>query len=131
MRKAIIGFMTGVVFTAAIIAGSKTMTAAAEPAPINATMSTYTETDPDFMDDNYTEANRLGDTDFFGFTRADGVTVILEEDMKWTISEPVDLEAMTDRLENFDRTVEAIRTAGGRYDWKSWMIGATEAIEEK
>jgi len=129
MRKAIIGFMTGVIFTAAIIAGSKTMTAAAEPAPINATMSTYTETDPDFLDDNYTEANRLGDTDFFGFKKDNGETVILEEDMKWTISEPVDLETMTVRLENFDRTVEAIRTAGGRYDWKSWMIGATKAIE--
>jgi hypothetical protein len=131
MRKVIIGFMTGVIFTAAIIAGSKTMTAAAEPAPINATMSTYTETDPDFLDDNYKEANRLGDTDFFGFRKANGETVILEEDMKWTISEPVDLEAMTARLESFDQTVEAIRTAGGRYDWKSWMIGATEAIEGK
>lgn len=51
----------------------------------NAKYSEYRKDDPDFDDKNYSESNRVGATDFFMFKRADGRTVILEEDMKWVL----------------------------------------------
>lgn len=50
-----------------------------------AEFSNYKEDDPDFDDKNYSESNRVGNTDFFMYKRDDGRTVILEEDMKWVL----------------------------------------------
>lgn len=50
-----------------------------------AKVSEYKKGDPDFDEKNYSDKNRLGDTDFFAFTRPDGKVVILEEDMKWEL----------------------------------------------
>lgn len=50
-----------------------------------AKVSEYKKGDSDFDEKNYSDKNRLGDTDFFAFTRPDGKVVILEEDMKWEL----------------------------------------------
>lgn len=39
--------------------------------------------DKDFDDKNFSDENRLGDTDFFAMKRPDGSWVIMEENMKW------------------------------------------------
>ena len=51
---------------------------------------TYTKDDPDFkmhysVSDDEAEKHRLGDTDFYLYTRPDGSKVMFEEDMKWDI----------------------------------------------
>lgn len=50
-----------------------------------AKVSEYKKGDSDFDEKNYSDKNRLGDTDFFAFTRPDGKVVILQEDMKWEL----------------------------------------------
>ena len=66
-----------------------------------AKVSEYKKGDTDFDEKNYDEKNRLGDTDFFAFTRPDGKVVILEEDMKWELpsGQKVD-DAMIKRLQS-------------------------------
>ena len=68
-------------------------------------VSEYKKGDPDFDDKNYDEKNRLGDTDFFAFTRPDGKVVILEEDMKWELpsGQKVDSE-MIKRLQGLGQS---------------------------
>lgn len=50
-----------------------------------AKVSEYKKGDPDFDEKNYNNKNRLGNTDFYAFTRPDGKVVILQEDMKWEL----------------------------------------------
>ena len=66
--------------------------------------SSYKKGDPDFDEKNYDEKNRLGDTDFFAFTRPDGKVVILEEDMKWELpsGQKID-DAMIKRLQGLGK----------------------------
>lgn len=61
----------------------------------------YKDGDSDFDEKNYDEKNRLGDSDFFAFTRPDGKVVILEEDMKWELPEGQKVDKdMINRLSN-------------------------------
>lgn len=100
--------------------------------PSPAIYSEYSETDPDFAEVNYNDYNRLGDTDFYGFVKADGSTVILEEDMKWTIEKGADLAEITDRLEGFESKIIRLRRQGKyKYTNENWIVWATEAIEGK
>lgn len=55
--------------------------------------SEYKENDRDFDEKNYSEKNRVGDTDFYMFKGNNGQTVIVEEDMKWTLPAGVDVNS--------------------------------------
>jgi hypothetical protein len=119
IKRALLTLITGV-----IIYG------AAYQAPIEANFAEYTEEDPDFAEVNYSECNRLGDTDFYGIVRADGSVLILEEDMKWTIDKGADLEKITERLEGFEDKIIRLRDKGqDRYTNVMWVKWATDAIE--
>lgn len=52
----------------------------------------YSEGDSDFDDDKYSDANMIPDSDFYTFKNKDGRTVIIEEDMKWTLPEGVEVD---------------------------------------
>ena len=84
----------------------------------------YSKDDPDFDEANYNDKNRLGDTDFYGFTKPDGTVVVLEEDMKWTLPAGTDLKEMTKRLEAADRSLE-----GNNHSAEDWKKVMTEAID--
>lgn len=47
--------------------------------------SEQTNGDKDFDDANFTDENRLGDTDFYGIKGADGSWTVIEENMKWKL----------------------------------------------
>ena len=83
-----------------------------------AKMSTYTKGDPDFNDANYSEKNRIGDTDFFGFTNKDGKFVVICEDTKWVMPNGKVDPAMIERLKNIK---------GGKTG-AEWEKAANEAI---
>lgn len=91
----------------------------------DAKFAEYQKGDSDFDDANYSEKNRLGDTDFFGFQKPDGSWVILEEDMKWTLPAGMDRAAMIKALEAFDKEMESKR---GNYTSKDWQEAANKAI---
>lgn len=91
----------------------------------DAKFAEYTKGDSDFDDANYSEKNRLGDTDFFGFQKPDGSWVILEEDMKWTLPAGMDRAEMIKALEAFDKEMESKR---GNYTSKDWQEAANKAI---
>ena len=119
INKAILAIVTGVIIFGATYTP-----------PIEANFSEYNETDPDFSRANYSEWNRLGDTDFFGIVREDGSVLILEEDMKWTIDKGADLDEITERLEGFEDKIIKLRAAGqDRYTNVMWVKWATDAIE--
>lgn len=86
-----------------------------------AKMSSYTKDDPDFDDANYSEKNRIGDTDFFGFTNKDGKFVVINEDTKWIMPNGKVTPEMINRLKNFK----------GARKGKSWEDAATEAVTGK
>lgn len=118
MKKAIVTLIIGLVALGSVQATKTT-----------ATFSEYTKTDPDFAEVNYSDYNRLGDTDFYGFVKEDGTIVILEEDMKWTVKHG-DLDAITERLEGFEWRILKLRAEGQhRYSNMMWVEWATEAIE--
>ena len=94
------------------------------------TYSEYSKNDPDFDDKNYNDKNRLGDTDFFGFTKPDGTVVILEEDMKWTLPKGAKLTPeLIKRLEAMDKDIEARRQRGEKVDADMWNAMAKKAID--
>jgi len=95
---------------------------------VDSKYSEYTDDDKDFDEKNYDEKNRLGDTDFYGFQKADGSWVILEEDMKWTLPAGMDKAALIKALEAFDKATEAKRNAGEKYTADDWQKAATDAI---
>jgi hypothetical protein len=118
MKKAIITLIIGLVALGSVQATKTT-----------ATFCEYSINDPDFADVNYSESNRLGDTDFFGVVKEDGTIVILEEDMKWTVKHG-DLDDITERLEGFeDRIIETRNQGLWRHSNIMWVEWATEAIE--
>lgn len=97
----------------------------------NGTHSTYSKDDKDFDDKNYSDANRLGDTDFYGWQKEDGSWVILEEDMKFTIPAGMSKAEIISKLEAFDKEVEAKRQAGEKYTNEDWVNGAKRALSSK
>lgn len=93
------------------------------------TYGEYTKGDSDFDEKNYSDKNRLGDTDFYGFKRDDGSVVILEEDMKWVLPKGTEITPeLIQRLESFDKTMEEKRNNGQNYTSKDWERMAKEAI---
>lgn len=92
------------------------------------THSTYTKDDKDFDESNYSEKNRLGDTDFYGFQKEDGSWVILEEDMKFTIPKGMDKSEIIKKLEEFDKMVEAKRQSGEKFSGEEWLNAAKNAL---
>lgn len=95
------------------------------------THSEYTEGDKDFDESNYSEKNRLGDTDFYGWQKEDGSWVILEEDMKFTIPAGMSRADIIKRLEEFDKEVEAKRQKGEKFTSEDWVNGAKNALRSK
>lgn len=94
--------------------------------------SEYSKDDHDFDDANYDDKNRLGDTDFFGFKRADGTFVILEEDMKWELPAGTEInDELIKRLESFDKELEEKRNNGETVNASDWQKAATDAINGK
>ena len=90
----------------------------------------YKKGDSDFDEKNYDEKNRLGDTDFFGFTKPDGSVVILEEDMKWTLPKGTKITPeLIKRLESFDKEVESRRNKGENVTADDWDRLAKQAID--
>lgn len=92
------------------------------------THSEWKEGDKDFDESNYSEKNRLGDTDFYGFQKEDGSWVILEEDMKFTIPKGMDRAEIIKKLEEFDKMVEAKRQSGEKYTHDDWVNAAKNAL---
>lgn len=92
------------------------------------THSEYSKDDKDFDESNYSEKNRLGDTDFYGWQKEDGSWVILEEDMKFTIPAGMSKADIIKRLEAFDKEVEAKRQKGENYTSDDWINGAKRAL---
>lgn len=88
----------------------------------------YDENDKDFDESNYSEKNRLGDTDFYGWQKEDGSWVILEEDMKFTIPAGMSRADIIKKLEAFDKEVEAKRNSGQNYTNEDWINGAKRAL---
>ena len=92
------------------------------------THSEYSKDDKDFDESNYSEKNRLGDTDFYGWQKEDGSWVILEEDMKFTIPAGMSRADIIKKLEAFDKEVEAKRNSGQNYTNEEWINGAKRAL---
>lgn len=95
--------------------------------------SEYRSDDPDFDDKNYDEKNRVGDTDFFSFTGKDGRTVIIEEDMKWTLPKGVSPNdpGIKKALQNFADQASAARTIGkSNYTGEEWLNAVNDAIND-
>lgn len=91
----------------------------------------YSKGDPDFDDKNFDEKNRLGDTDFFGFTRPDGTVVILEEDMKWELPKGTKLtKSLIKRLETFSKKAEG-RTYKSNEEWREAAKKAIDGNKKK
>ena len=94
----------------------------------------YTKGDPDFDEKNYDEKDRIGDTEFFSFKNADGRTVIVEEDMKWTLPEGVDPKdpAIKEAISKFGDQVASARAKGDytTFSGDKWEKAATAAIDE-
>ena len=96
------------------------------------TYGEYKKGDSDFDEKNYSEKNRLGDTDFYGFTKPDGSVVILEEDMKWTLPKGTKLTPeLTKRLEDFNKDIEARRNKGEKITGAEWNKLAKQAIDSR
>lgn len=94
------------------------------------TYGEYSKNDPDFDEKNYNDKNRLGDTNFYGFTKPDGTVVILEEDMKWTLPKGSKLTPeLVKRLEAMDKDIEARRQRGEKVDADMWNSMAKKAID--
>ena len=92
--------------------------------------SRYTDGDKDFDDKNLSENNRVGDTDFFSFERDDGRTVIIEEDMKWTLPEGVKMDTkMKKRLAAVEEEIARRRDNGENVSGDDWQKLVDEAIE--
>ena len=90
----------------------------------------YKKNDSDFDEKNYDEKNRLGDTDFYGFTKPDGSVVILEEDMKWSLPKGSKITPeLIKRLEAFDKEVESKRNNGEKFTADDWNQMAKRAID--
>lgn len=81
----------------------------------------YSKSDSDFARSNYSAENRLGSTDFFGFTKPDGTVIILEEDMKWTV-DGAELDVITKRLEQFEQRKKNVNSH------KEWVEQVTDAL---
>ena len=92
-----------------------------------AKMEQYKDGDKDFDDKNYSEKNRLGNTDFFSYKRNDGKYVILEEDMKWVVDEKPSSKTIKN-LEAFDKYVADKRKNGDKYTSDDWEKMASQAI---
>lgn len=84
--------------------------------------SEYTKGDKDFDDKNFTEKNRVGDSDFFMAKRPDGSTVILEEDMKWVLPKGVNPNDPA-----IKRALTKEYKAGSN---EEWVKQVTEAIDD-
>lgn len=95
------------------------------------THSEYSKDDKDFDESNYSEKNRLGDTDFYGWQKEDGSWVILEEDMKFTIPAGMTRAEIIQRLEAFDKEIEAKRQKGEKFTGDDWLNGAKNALRSK
>lgn len=83
-------------------------------------MGTYTKGDSDFDDSNYSEKNRIGNTDFFGFKNKDGKFVVITEDKKWVMPNGKISPELINRLNNFNKD--------GKLKGDEWTKAATEAV---
>lgn len=80
-------------------------------------------------DEKYSEKDRIGDTEFFGFKNKDGRTVIVEEDKKWTLPEGKKLDAsLKKRLAAIEKEIADRRERGEKVDSDEWNRLVDEAI---
>ena len=80
-------------------------------------------------DEKYSEKDRIGDTEFFGFKNKDGRTVIVEEDKKWTLPEGKKLDAsLKKRLAAVEQEIADRRERGEKVDSDEWNRLVDEAI---
>lgn len=91
--------------------------------------SEYTEGDTDFDDKNFSDENRLGDTDFYGFQKEDGSYVILEEDNKWVVPPGKDVSEVKAAVEKFSKYAGERYQSGKPLKSKEWMQYANRTIE--
>lgn len=86
-----------------------------------ASYSKYSEGDSDFDETNYAESNRIGNTDFFGFTNKQGKFVVITKDSKWVMGKGGKVTPeMIKRLSAFNKD--------GKLKGDAWQKAATEAI---
>lgn len=94
------------------------------------TSSEYVDGDHDFDEENYSDENLLGDTDFYGFKKPDGSFVILEEDNKWVIPSGIkDPKKLIKNLEDFSNEMERKYNSGEKYDSSDWKKWADDTIK--
>lgn len=91
----------------------------------------YTEGDSDFDDDKYSDENMIPDSDFYTFKNKDGRTVIIEEDMKWTLPEGVEVDdEMKKKLAAFEGfNNPSIKTQDDWFDAVNAIINKEESIK--
>jgi hypothetical protein len=101
--------------------------------------SEYDENDPDFSDENYEKAERIGDSDFVYFVRSDGHPVILEEDMKWVLPKGTDMTspAFQDMVKQQENMWHYQTGTMANHTWpsaderhKAWTSSVTNMINE-
>ena len=63
----------------------------------------YKKGDSDFDKKNYSEKNRIGKSNFFCFTNANGKLIVLSEDNKWVIENGILDKDMRDKLAEFNK----------------------------
>lgn len=99
----------------------------------------YDENDPDFSDENYEKAERIGDSDFVYFVRSDGHPVILEEDMKWVLPKGTDMTspAFQDMVKQQEKMWDYQSGTMANQSWpsaderhKAWTSSVTNMINE-
>lgn len=91
--------------------------------------SDYSKDDKDFDDKNYDdEKNLIPDTDLYSFKNADGKTVILFEDTKWTLPEGAELTPdMKEKLQK----LFASEGGPGIHDKISEVLNAAKSDEKE
>ncbi len=104
--------------------------AEAEATGGGSTFGEYTDGDPDFDDKNFDEKNRLGDTDFFSFTRPDGTVVLLEEDMKWELPKGAKVTPeLINRLQYMNEVLLEMDAQGIKRTADQWQQMAKDSID--
>ena len=93
--------------------------------------SEWSKDDKDFDEKNYDDKNRLGDTDFYGFKRDDGRSIVLMEDKKWVLPEGVELDSkLKKRLEKVSKQLEEKFDNGEKIDSDEWNKLVSDAIDD-
>lgn len=83
-----------------------------------------TDGDPDFDDKNFTDENKLGDTNFFAVKGKDGSWTVLEENMKWKVPSGVSKEQLHKAISDISKKDKQKRMSA-----KEFASSVTKSLE--